>query len=142
MEDFKNLNQTSFSYENGNQSLSSNDMKSLFKKRKLVTVNDKDSLINEINNLGSSLTTITITTSLIQFTEQMRYGAAIYLYNKKVEIIGPTNKVELRGQGIIGQGRNYRIFWLDSGTYHLENLKITNGYQVIYSIYFLLCNSI
>ena len=99
MEEFKNLNQTSFSYENVNQSLHSNEMKSLVKKRKLVTVNDKDSLISTIRYIGSSLTTITITTNLIQFTGSSSGGAAIYLKYKKVNIIGPTNKVELRCEG-------------------------------------------
>ena len=96
-----------------------------------IVVSDKDGLINAVKNANSDTSNvheITITTTLIQFTGAMKDDSAIYLENAKVNIIGPTNKVELRGQGSSGK---YRIFYLNGGTYHLENLKITNGYVSI-----------
>ena len=102
-----------------------------------LSISNKNDLLNAINNANNNpsiVHDINITTNLIEFSGAMNDDSAIYLENTKVNIIGPPNKVELRGQGKDG---NYRIFYLGGGSYHFENLKITNGYQVNNFLYFL-----
>eukprot|EP00948_MAST-09A_sp_MAST-9A-sp1_P001445 g1445.t1 len=63
----------------------------------------------------------------IQFSGAMQTDSALYIDSATIAIVGQGEMKELKGQG---QSGNYRILAIaeSSSKFHLENLKITNGF--------------